>query len=116
MTTNLDTALQITALGMGLVFLGIIIIWLIIVTITASTTRMTGPAMEKPEDSDKQHDLRVKAASIAVAAILAEQRQAGVSRFPIPPTALLSARQLIMRTRQLNREANHRSSYQGRIS
>lgn len=115
MTSNLETALQITALGMGLVFLGIVIIWLILVVITVSTTQKTKPTGEKKDDL-KQHDLRAKAASIAVAAVLAKQRQSGVSRFPIPPTALLSARQLIMRTRQLNREANHKSSYQGRIS
>ena len=109
MSENLILALQITILGMALVFLGIIIIWLIIIAITASTSRKPERVEEKDVDSEGQHEIRAKAVSIAVAAILAQQRQAGVSRFPVPPTALVSARQLIMRTRQLNHEGRPKS-------
>jgi len=39
MSEDLILALQITVLGMGLVFLGILIIWVIILALTASTSR-----------------------------------------------------------------------------
>jgi len=109
MSENLILALQITVLGMGLVFLGLIIIWGVMLALTASTS---GKAESSQASADSAlHDLRAKAAALAVASVLAEQKQAGVSRFPIPPTALVSAWQLTMRTRQLNHEG--RPKYQG---
>jgi Na+-transporting methylmalonyl-CoA/oxaloacetate decarboxylase gamma subunit len=110
MSENLILALQITVLGMGLVFLGIIIIWGVMLALTASTSRKT-ESTQAIADSTAQKELRAKAAAIAVASVIAEQKQAGVSRFPIPPTALVSAWQLTMRTRQLNHEG--RPKYQG---
>ena len=103
MSENLILALQITVLGMGLVFLGIIIIWGVMLALTASTSTKAETS-QTSADSQELHDLRAKAAAIAVASVLAEQKQAGVSRFPIPHTALVSAWQLTMRTRQLNHE------------
>lgn len=104
MSEKIILALQITVLGMGLVFLGIIIIWLILLAMTATTSRKKDIVTTEDENSPNQHELRARAAAIAVAAVLAEQRQAGITRFPIPPTALVSAWQLTMRTRQLNHE------------
>lgn len=110
MSENLILALQITVLGMGLVFLGIIIIGGVMLALTASTSRKA-ESSQASADSTALHDLQAKAAAIAVASILAEQKQAGVSRFPIPSTAQVSAWQLTMRTRQLNHEG--RPKYQG---
>jgi Na+-transporting methylmalonyl-CoA/oxaloacetate decarboxylase gamma subunit len=104
MSENLVLALQITVLGMGLVFLGILIIYLIILALTASTSRKREGVLLEEEMPEDQQSLRAQAAAIAVAAILAEQSQARVTRFPLPPTALVSAWQLSMRTRQLNHE------------
>jgi Na+-transporting methylmalonyl-CoA/oxaloacetate decarboxylase gamma subunit len=104
MSENLILALQITVLGMGLVFLGIIIIWVIILALTASTSHKKVSTHPDDEEADDQLALHAQAAAIAVAAVLAEQNQARVSRFPLPPTALVSAWQLTMRTRQLNHE------------
>jgi len=104
MSENIILALQITVLGMGLVFLGIIIIWLILLAMTASISRKKDIVTTEDENSPDRHVLRAQAAAIAVATVLAEQRQAGITRFPIPPTALVSAWQLTMRTRQLNHE------------
>lgn len=104
MSENLILALQITVLGMGLVFLGIIIIWVIILALTASTSRKKEAPHPDDEKAYDQQSLRAQAAAMAVAAVLAEQSLTRVTRFPLPPTALVSAWQLTMRTRQLNHE------------
>ena len=104
MSENLILALQITVLGMGLVFLGIIIIWVIILALTASTSHKKETPIPDDEKAYDQQNLKAQAAAIAVAAVLAEQSLARVTRFPLPPTALVSAWQLTMRTRQLNHE------------
>lgn len=104
MSEDLILALQITVLGMSLVFLGILIIWLILLAMTASTSRKKDIVAPEDEHYPNQNELRAQAVAIAVAAVLADQRQAGITRFPIPPTALVSAWQLTMRTRQLNHE------------
>jgi len=104
MSEDLILALQITVLGMGLVFLGILIIWVIILALTASTSRKKEVPNPDDDKADDQQDLKGQAAAIAVAAVLAEQSLARVTRFPLPPTALVSAWQLTMRTRQINHE------------
>jgi Na+-transporting methylmalonyl-CoA/oxaloacetate decarboxylase gamma subunit len=104
MSEDLILALQITVLGMSLVFLGIIIIWVIILALTASTSRKKETLNPDAEMTDDQQNYKAQAVAIAVAAVLAEQSLARVTRFPLPPTALVSAWQLTMRTRQLNHE------------
>ncbi len=104
MSENLILALQITVLGMGLVFLGIIIIWVIILALTASTSRKKETLIPDDEKTDNLQAHRAQAAAIAVASVLAEQSQTRVARFPLPPTAVMSAWQLTMRTRQINHE------------
>jgi Na+-transporting methylmalonyl-CoA/oxaloacetate decarboxylase gamma subunit len=105
MDNSILLSLQITALGMGLVFLGIIALWGMMYLLTL----FTAPKHEKTSDLEQEpvdeHALREKVAVIAVATELAKQRECGVNSFPLPPTALVSAWQLTMRTRQLDREA-----------
>jgi Na+-transporting methylmalonyl-CoA/oxaloacetate decarboxylase gamma subunit len=105
MDSNVILSLQITALGMGLVFLGIIVLW----GMMSLLTLITAPKPEKPSHLEQEpvneHALKEKVAAIAVATELAKQRESGVNRFPLPPTAFVSAWQLTMRTRQLDREA-----------
>jgi Na+-transporting methylmalonyl-CoA/oxaloacetate decarboxylase gamma subunit len=105
MDNNILLSLQITALGMGLVFLGIILLW----GMMSLLTLLTSPKHEKPSQLEQEpvneRALREKVAAIAVATELAKQRESGVNSFPLPPTAFVSAWQLTMRTRQLDREA-----------
>ncbi len=106
MGQNLLLSLQITALGMGIVFAAIILLsWMM-----SLLTRFVKDKAEEPETapvaSDSPvaapvmgKDYKAQAAAVAVALALAEKVQAQ----PIsePPTALVSAWQLGMRTRQL---------------
>lgn len=105
MIANLVLALEITAMGMGLVFLAIIVLWLMMWGLTAlrfketgKTCVSTGAVASQPALED---DLMAQAAAVAVAIALAEQSQSTARPLPQPPTALVSAWQLGMRTRQM---------------
>jgi sodium pump decarboxylase gamma subunit len=104
MTENMTLALEITLLGMGLVFLAIILLWLLMWVLTALPLK---DAEESQDGNNVQtaptenNDLEAQAAAIAVAIALAEQSQSSARPLSLPPTALVSAWQLGMRTRQM---------------
>lgn len=98
MNENLILSLQITLVGMGLVFAALILLWLLILGLTA----LTYEKKKKKTSVIEEYALKEQAAALAVASAIAEQSQARVSRFPVPPTAIVSAWQLSMRTRQIN--------------
>ncbi len=98
---NMQIALEITALGMGLVFAAIILIWWmmsLLTSITAEKTHSSKPAEMTPM---MDHELKAQAAAVAVAVALSERQNASAHVMPLPPTAIVSAWQLGMRTRQL---------------
>ncbi len=106
MIENLVIALEITALGMGLVFAAIIVLWLMMWALTALPLGDTSePAEAAPQEPSQvissRDDLPAQAAALAVAIALAEQSQTNARPLPQPPTALVSAWQLGMRTRQM---------------
>ena len=119
MSENLLLSLQITALGMGLVFAAIILLSLMM----SLLTRFTG---DKESESDSAEagspaagsapseggDHKARAAAIAVAIAFAEQAQA--QPIPEPPTAFVSAWQLGMRTRQLYQKGNPSPAHRAR--
>jgi Na+-transporting methylmalonyl-CoA/oxaloacetate decarboxylase gamma subunit len=107
--SNIVIALQITALGMGLVFAAIILLWWMMAALTSfmadasssqtvneSDTAEVAPAM----GSDIQAQAKAQAAAVAVALALAEEQ--ALRPLTTPPTAIVSAWQLGMRTRQLS--------------
>jgi Na+-transporting methylmalonyl-CoA/oxaloacetate decarboxylase gamma subunit len=101
-------ALQITVLGMGLVFGAIILLWWMMNLLTALTAEkepssssdasMTGGSKIV---SVKDDALRAQAAAVAVAMALAEQGLSRAHPLTEPPTTIVSAWQLGMRTRQM---------------
>jgi len=105
MINSLVLALQISALGMGLVFIAIILLWLMMSALTAIPSGETEYAPEKtvelPVLPDVNIELMTQAAAVAVAVALAEQSQSTARPLPQPPTNLVSAWQLGMRTRQM---------------
>lgn len=106
--SDLLLALQITALGMGLVFAAIILLWGMMILLT-SFTADKAPAADSPQvDSNDPTDSKPLAAALAVAIALAEQEQSSAHPLPEPPTALVSAWQLGMRTRQMSEKGNFR--------
>jgi Na+-transporting methylmalonyl-CoA/oxaloacetate decarboxylase gamma subunit len=112
MLTNLVTALQITALGMGLVFAAIILLWAMMWALTALPLGQNTPeeALTSPNPAliaGEEDEIMAEAAAIAVALALAEQSQSTARPLPQPPTALVSAWQLGMRSRQMYEKGNH---------
>jgi sodium pump decarboxylase gamma subunit len=105
---NLWIALQITALGMGLVFAAIILLWAMMNLLTSITADKHTSSQPNESSVDaaqpvttKDRDRRAQAAAVAVAIALAEQQASGARPLPTPPTTIISAWQLGMRTRQL---------------
>lgn len=112
MTSNLLLSFEITALGMGLVFGAIMLLWLMMVVLTVLTADKESPAEEEPAsdspeaDSPPQADSKLQVALLAVAMALAEQGQTSAHPLEQPPTALVSAWQLGMRTRQMSEKGH----------
>jgi Na+-transporting methylmalonyl-CoA/oxaloacetate decarboxylase gamma subunit len=98
---NLSLALEITALGMGLVFAAIILLWWMMALLTKilAEKETESNAAESAPVINTGH--KAQAAAIAVAIALAEQTHR-TTALHMPPTAIVSAWQLGMRTRQLS--------------
>ena len=102
--SNLKIALEITGLGMGLVFAAIILLWgmmNLLTFITADRKHESDSAQPHPR---LDGELKARAAAVAVAIALAEQENPFRPALCDPPTAIVSAWQLGMRTRQLQQK------------
>ena len=99
--SDLLLSLQITAVGMGLVFSAIVVLWGMMSLLTA-LIRDKEPASDAPEPAPViESGLKAQAAAVAVALALAEQETSTAHPLPLPPTSIVSAWQLGMRTRQM---------------
>ena len=98
---ELSTALWITILGMGLVFGAIILLWLMMTLLTAFTADKESASPSPKTASAMDDESRARAAALAVAIALAEQQISSARPLSQPPTAIVSAWQLGMRTRQM---------------
>ena len=101
-------SLQITALGMGLVFGAILLLWLMMVILTALTADKENASPPTEVDLSTQADSKLQVALLAVAIAMAEQEASTAHPLPIPPTAIVSAWQLGMRTSQRSEKGNFR--------
>lgn len=107
--SNIAIALQITALGMGLVFAAIILLWWMMALLTSLLAEKEPSAEPGASDSAEaatvsERDLKARAAAIAVAVALADHQVTHIHPLSDPPTAIVSAWQLGMRTRQLSQK------------
>ena len=118
MSNELLLALEITALGMGLVFGAIILLWWMMALLTsimaekepspALSASVPDPAENTPATptpdlaAGGRLEKKARAAAIAVAMALAEQQISPAYALSTPPTAIVSAWQLGMRTRHLS--------------
>ena len=105
--SDITTALWITALGMGLVFSAIILLWWMMALMTNVLAEKEAPADSDVSDSAgtdsvSERDIKARAAAIAVAVALADHELTHTHALADPPTAIVSAWQLGMRTRQLS--------------
>lgn len=107
MAENLSTALQITVIGMGLVFGGILVLWglmSLMLKMTTTKDEETEGVADVPAEPDEAYERKRLVAAMAVALALAEAEEQQKPRlFPMPPTAIVSAWQAVMRTNQLRR-------------
>ena len=109
MSENLMIALQITLIGMSLVFGVIIVLWIVMSLLVRITTPRAGPievaATPGPVD---QSDVKRRAAIAAVSVALAHELTPQLHEFPEPPTSIVSAWQAIQRSRYLTQRALQR--------
>jgi Na+-transporting methylmalonyl-CoA/oxaloacetate decarboxylase gamma subunit len=105
--SNIAIALQITALGMGLVFAAIILLWWMMALLTRVLPEKESAAEASASDSAEnasviERERKAQAAALAVAIALADHQVTHAHPLSTPPTAIVSAWQLGMRTRQLS--------------
>ena len=102
MSNNLILSLNITVIGIGLVFGAIILLW----GLMSLLTKLLAETETSPSVPDEAWEQKARAAAAAVAVALSEQAQTRIGHFPMPKTALLSAWQIGMRTRQMTQKGS----------
>ncbi len=109
MSDNLLIALQITLIGMSLVFGVIIVLWIVMSLLMRVTARQAEPIEEvaAPGPTD-QSEVKRRAAIAAVSVALAHELTPQLHEFPEPPTSIVSAWQAIQRSRYLTQRALQR--------
>ena len=101
MAHDLSIALQITVIGMGLVFASILLLWgmmALLVRLTADRGEVSAEGSSAQPQMADQPDLRAQAAAAAVTVALSMDDHATL---PAPQTVSISAWQSVMRGRQL---------------
>lgn len=96
MNENVIIALQMTLVGMGLVFAALMVLGGMMALLVRATAETEAPLTHQAQ--------KEKAAAVAVAVALA--REASLAEphpFPLPPTAFVSAWQAVMRTNSLDK-------------
>lgn len=103
MDETLSDALLITVAGMGLVFSAILMIWLVIYLLVRFGSE-NDPVPDVDFEAQRERERKRQAAAIAIAIALHEQRdEPNVP--PLPPAAIVSAWQAVMRQNQLQQRA-----------
>jgi Na+-transporting methylmalonyl-CoA/oxaloacetate decarboxylase gamma subunit len=99
------TALIITVIGMSLVFAAILLLWglmALIVRLGASSPS------ETQKEQSREMEMKKLAAAAAVATALSGQPGETLHEFPLPPTAIVSPWQAVMRSKMLNKRGPQR--------
>lgn len=107
MAANLVTALQITLIGMSLVFIALVILWAAMALLMRILAEKPSP-ISVSEDALRDNELRHKAAIAAVAVAMAREAETDLHEFPLPPTAFVSAWQAVMRSNITRKRGNVR--------
>ena len=101
-------ALQITIIGMGLIFAAILVLWLMMILLTRFTAEEEHASDSPQPDSVPETSILAQAAALGVAMAIAEQQLSSAHPLAEPPTAIVSAWQLGMRTRQMSEKGKNR--------
>jgi Na+-transporting methylmalonyl-CoA/oxaloacetate decarboxylase gamma subunit len=109
MSENLIIALEITLIGMSLVFGVIVVLWIAMAVLVRVTAQRAAPIEEAaPAAEVDQTALRRRAAIAAVTVALANELTPQLHEFPEPPTSIVSAWQAVQRSRYLTQRALQR--------
>jgi Na+-transporting methylmalonyl-CoA/oxaloacetate decarboxylase gamma subunit len=104
MSPNLLIAIQITVVGMALVFAAIILLWglmALLVRVLPATPEPTTVEVAASAEEAASTKRRAAIAAVAVAMALAKESKPAV-QMALPPTATVSAWQAAMRANRLN--------------
>lgn len=109
----LTLSLWITLIGMALVFGAIVVLWMgmaILVRLTSDATQLEDQTRDLGNDSEKSEENKRMAAAVAVATALRLRKSSTTSdqQFPLPPTALVSAWQAVMRANTFSKRGRVR--------
>ncbi len=104
MASPLTLALYITLIGMGLVFSAILLLWGMMVLLVRLTQEKTAP----PVSGETPDDAKLRAAAAAVSIALARQQNSQAHEFPLPPTAIVSPWQSVLRSNILHKRGRVR--------
>ena len=105
MLEQLILALKITLVGMSLVFIAIILLW---GTMALMVRLFSGGGTIRPESEIGDEEMKIKAALVAVSVALAQEKCDEPHEFPLPPTAIVSPWQGVMRSNMLQKRGPHR--------
>jgi Na+-transporting methylmalonyl-CoA/oxaloacetate decarboxylase gamma subunit len=105
MSDSLVLALQISILGMGLVFASIFLLWGVIALLVRLTSK---PTRQEAKYTVEEAERKRRAAVAAITVALAQELDTQPHEFPLPPTALVSAWQAVMRGNILKRRGSAR--------
>lgn len=105
--TNTIIALQITVIGMFLIFCVILFLWtlltlLVFVLGKSSREDVNSINMVSSNDVDEE-TIRQEAVAAAVSAALSRKSLLAPGNFPLPPTAIVSAWQAVLRGNMLSK-------------
>jgi Na+-transporting methylmalonyl-CoA/oxaloacetate decarboxylase gamma subunit len=106
MDNDLELALLITLVGMSLVFALIILISIFMYFLVRLTSKPE--AKPQPKAESVTDELKIRAAVAAVAVLRARESAMAPLDFPLPPKALLSAWQSVLRSNILNKRGHIR--------
>jgi Na+-transporting methylmalonyl-CoA/oxaloacetate decarboxylase gamma subunit len=109
MSENLLIALEITVIGMSLVFGVIVVLWIAMSLLVRITTEREKPIEEATTSGIvEQAELKRRAAIAAVSVALAHELTPQLHEFPEPPTTIVTAWQAVQRSRYLTQRALQR--------
>jgi len=110
MLHELSNAVIITTIGMGLVFSAIILLWgLMALLVRLAKDPEESKTHLDEADQAEELDLKRRAAAAAISVALTQvSSNTEPHEFPLPPTALVSAWQAVMRTKILNKRGPKR--------
>jgi Na+-transporting methylmalonyl-CoA/oxaloacetate decarboxylase gamma subunit len=108
MLENLGVALQITVLGMGLVFGAILLLWGSITLLVRLTTDKPLAKTEHSPGISTNLELKRRAAAVAVAVALEQAARESAPIFPLPRMQPISHWQAALRSRQMEQRGRPR--------